>query len=105
MATVNYIEYRVIDGKLMRKGRCNAEHIPESDPGNLVIQMKATSRHQKVVCDGYDEKGTPIRPRLVDAPYERHKGDEPGPDRIPMQATQADWQALQKRVKALEGRT
>ncbi len=102
MPSVNYIEYRVSDGKIIRNGLCNAARIPEADPGNMILQMKAGSRYQKVVCDGYDEKGLPVRPRLVDIPYERRRPVAVTPDQTPVQATQADWQALVRRVEALE---
>jgi len=82
---VNYIIYNKI-GKILRTINCSpAMSKIQAKEGEFILEGEANDVTQKIEFDGFDEKGQPINPRIVNKTLEEIEKDNPAPPEIPFE--------------------
>lgn len=79
----------------------------QAKKGEFVMEGEANDTTQKIEFDGFDEKGQPINPRVVDKSPEEVERDNPPEPRLlkgkqPANITNEQWQDVLKRLDKLE---
>lgn len=96
--------------KILRTGSCSAQDsFLQAQDGEFIIEGIANDATQKVEFDGFDEKGQPINPRVIDKiPDEIEKDSPPEPRLLkgkqPANITNEQWQDVLKKLDDLEKR-
>lgn len=100
--TVNYIVYNQA-GKIMRTGVCDG-YVLYLQAGDREFAMEgiANDATQKVKFDGFDEKGQPINPRVVDKTPQEIIDDTPEPEPEEEMITKKKWKEVLDRISVLE---
>lgn len=97
------------DEKILRIGQCSNKTIRlQVEEGEFVMEGVADDVTQKVEFDGFDVKGQPINPRIVEKTPEEIKADKPiKSEPLPYEQHQANvtneqWQDILDRLTELE---
>ena len=93
--------------KILRTGSCQNStfELQASNPGEYIMEGVADDATQKVKFDGFDEKGQPINPRVVNKTHEEIEAAKPKPAPPKKQkahVTNEKWQKVMNRLSALE---
>lgn len=94
--------------EILRTGVCqNNTFDLQAKKNEFVMEDSANDVTQKVEFDGFDEKGQPIDPRVVNKTPAEIEKDNPTPPEIPIgqrpaSITNEQWQAIQDRLENLE---
>jgi len=98
----SYTEFDVQTGFVRRRGVCQEECTPHPQPGGATVLKWVDPWNQKVVCDGVDEHGRAINPRIIPARRQRSKSPVfPETDR-PARITKGQYEQILARLTALE---
>jgi len=101
----SYTEFNVQTGLVRRRGICQEECIPHPQPGGAIILKWVDCSSQKVVCDGVDEHGRAINPRVLPAKRSRPKPSLPPEEDRPANITKRQYQQILARLIALENQS
>lgn len=104
----NFIVYNS-NGEILRTGSCPPRDFSlQAGEDEFVMQGTANDITQKVEFDGFDKKGQPINPRIVDKnPEEMERTKIPGRkafslEKQPANITNKQWQDVLNRLSKLE---
>lgn len=103
----NYIVFNKLK-KILRTGGCgDRDFLLQAKSGNFVMEGIAKDTIQQVEFDGFDTKGQPINPRVVDKTPAEILTDNPILPEIPKgkkpaPITNKQWQDVLNRLEALE---
>ena len=98
----SYTEFDVQTGFVRRRGICQEECTPLPQPGGAIILRWVDPWNQKVVCEGVDEHGRAINPRVLPAKRSRPKPSLPPEEDRPANVTKGQYQQILARLTALE---
>ena len=94
--------------EILRTGSCSKrDFLLQIQQGEYITEGFSDTLTQKVEFDGFDDKGQPINPRVVDKTPEEIETDNPTPPKIPFEKqtaniTNKQLQDILNRLNTLE---
>jgi len=62
---VHWVEYDIETGRIIRRGRCQDQHVPTPRQSNAVALVRASFKYNAITCDRIDKKKRAVRPNPV----------------------------------------
>jgi len=100
----HYAEFKIETGRIIRRGRCQSQHIPTPRRSNAIALVCANYEYNTVVCAKINDKKIAIEPTLVRRASNlckpkpiKHQEDEKQ-----AQVTNGQWQDVLDRLSKLE---
>jgi len=101
-----YAEFDIETGRIIRRGKCQAQRVPTPRRSNAIALIRADPRYNAVICDKINKKKRAVNPKLTRKSFDKYKKK---PVKIlegkrPAHITNEQWQAVLKRLDKLENR-
>lgn len=89
MAKIAYVEFEADTGKVLRRGVCQAQHLPRPRLGNGVATQSRGCHPVVIECDGLAADGRAVNPRAVLRSKDRDRVQQ-RPARVPRRKLDID---------------
>ena len=99
----HYAEFDIATGRIVRRGKCQSQHIPTPRRLNAIALVRADYEYNAIICDRISNKKMAVNPTLIRRSFDTQK---PKPNKIlkekrPAHITNEQWQNVQDRLEAL----
>ena len=99
-----YAEFNIETGRIVRRGKCQARHIPIPRRLNAIALICADHRYNTIICDKINDKKIAVNPTPAKKSFDKYKKK---PAKIlegkrPAHITNEQWQAVLKRLDKLD---
>lgn len=100
----HYAEFNIATGQIIRRGKCQSQHIPIPRRLNAIALVRVDYRYNAIICDEIDDRKIAVNPTFTKKSFDTHK---PKPiklqeDKKQAYVTNKQWQDVLKRLATLE---
>ena len=97
-----YAEFNIETGRIVRRGKCQSQHIPTPRRLNAIALIRADLRYNAITYDKIDKDKIAINPILTKKLFDRPKPITAQEEKRPAHITNEQWQDTLKRLDTLE---
>jgi len=100
---VHYVEFDIKTTRIIRRGKCQPQHIPIPRQSNAIALVRASYEYNAIDCDEISDEKIAVNP----IPTRKSFRDRPKPiikleEKRPANITNKQWQDVLKRLDNLE---
>jgi len=101
---VHYVEFDIKTTRIIRRGKCQPQHIPIPRQSNAIALVRVDYRYNAIVCDEIDDRKIAVNPTFTRKSFDKYK-TKPitvSEDKKSARITNKQWQDVLKRLEKLE---
>lgn len=103
----HYAEFNIETSRIVRRGKCQSQHIPIPRKLNAIALIRADHRYNAVTCDEINDEKIAVNPMPAKKSFDEHR---PKPiaaleGKRSAQITNEQWRAVLDKLKKLETRS